>query len=56
MNRSSLAMKSRAIGNLRGGEDFLLDRLQKFLRGHALLHPLANRAEEISLLDVFFAG
>ena len=45
----------QGIGQLRRGEHFLLDRLQQILRRRALVHPLANRAEEVGLLDIFFA-
>ena len=40
---------------LRRGEDFFLQRGKDFLRRHAFRQPLAERAEEVGLLDVFFA-
>ena len=43
------------IGKAGGGQDFLADGRQQVLRGHALLHPLSQAAEEVYLLDVFFA-
>ena len=40
---------------LRGGQNLLPGGHQQVLRGHALLHPLAERLEKIGLFDVFFA-
>ena len=47
--------KLDGVGQVCGGQDFLADVLQHFLRGPSVSQALAQDAEEIRLLDVFFA-
>ena len=53
--RSSDEQKVDRQRQPRRREDFLLDVGQQLLHRHVVGQPLAERAEEVGLFDVFFA-
>ena len=55
VSRSSPAMKSTANGSCVVARTSWRMASRSILRRHSLLHPFAQRLEEVGLLDVFFA-